>query len=149
MQELPLVANIPVTAHAHNAQCTYTRVHALHAGSQSSHSPFSNSSPAAVPSLRPRYVAWAGAVSTTAGCIELPAHLCSSLQLPSGCEVVLEGVAQLAAAAAVVVEPVGPADWEVVELNAGLLEEHVLGQVRGAGGEELVRARKRGVGVPA
>jgi hypothetical protein len=45
--------------------------------------------------------------------------------------VVLEVVAGLAAAAAVVVEPVGPADWEVVELNAGLLEQHVLGQVRG------------------
>jgi hypothetical protein len=42
----------------------------------------------------------------------------------------LQALPQLAAAAAVVVEPVGPADWEVVELNAGLLEEHVLGQVR-------------------
>ncbi len=27
------------------------------------------------------------------------------------------------------VEPQGPSDWEVVEANAGFLEEHLLGQV--------------------
>jgi hypothetical protein len=45
----------------------------------------------------------------------------------------LEVVPRLAPASAVVLEPVGPADWEVVELNAGLLEEHVLGQVGACG----------------
>lgn len=99
-------------------------------------SPFSsnNSTHAAAAaslSTRPRYVAWGGGVSTSPGCIELPAHLASALQLPSGLEVCLEVVPRLAPASAVVLEPVGPADWEVVELNAGLLEEHVLGQVRG------------------
>jgi antitoxin component of MazEF toxin-antitoxin module len=69
-------------------------------------------------------------VSSAPGVLELPAHLAAALQLSSGTEVVLQVLhPPLAAAAAVVVEPAGPADWEVVELNAGLLEEHVLGQV--------------------
>jgi hypothetical protein len=42
----------------------------------------------------------------------------------------LEALPRLAAAAAVVVEPVSAADWEVVELNAGLLEDMLLSQVR-------------------
>jgi hypothetical protein len=69
-------------------------------------------------------------VSTSPGCIELPSHLSAALALRPGAEVLLQALPQLAAAAAVMVEPLGPADWEVVELNAGLLEEHVLGQVR-------------------
>lgn len=59
-------------------------------------SPFANSSsstrqpPAALASTRPRYVAWAGAVSSAPGVLELPAHLAAALQLPSGTEVVLQ-----------------------------------------------------------
>jgi hypothetical protein len=47
--------------------------------------------------------------------------------------VLLEALPQLAAAAAVVVEPVCAADWEVVELNAGLLEDMLLSQVQWSG----------------
>lgn len=94
-------------------------------------SPFSNnSSSSAASTYRPRYVAWAGATASSPGCIELSAQLAAALQLPTGTEVQLEVLPHLAAAAAVVVEPVGAADWEVVELNAGLLEAAVLGQVR-------------------
>lgn len=79
-------------------------------------------------------MAWHGGHSSSAGWLELPAQLCAALQLPTGTEVFLEVLHNLAAAAAVVVEPVGPADWEVVELNAGQLEGEVLQQVRGGSG---------------
>lgn len=84
----------------------------------------------APPSSKPRYVAWAGSISSTPGCIELPAGLSSVLHLPAGTEVSVELLPDLAAAAAVVVEPVGTADWEVVELNAEQLEDKLLNQVR-------------------
>ena len=41
----------------------------------------------------------------------------------------IELLPALSDAAAVVVEPVDAADWEVVELNAELLEKILLGQV--------------------
>lgn len=80
-------------------------------------------------SAAPRYVAWAGAVSSAAGTIEVPSGLASALQLHAGTQVAIELLLHLAAAAAVTVEPVSAADWEVVELNAGLLEEMLLSQV--------------------
>ena len=54
----------------------------------------------APPSSKPRYVAWAGAVSSSPGTIELPAGLASVLQLPAGSEVSVELLPDLAAAAA-------------------------------------------------
>jgi hypothetical protein len=77
----------------------------------------------------PRYVAWSGD-ECVPGTIQLSAGLAAVLQLPAGTEVQLEALPRLAAAAAVVVEPVAAADWEVVELNAGLLEDMLLSQVR-------------------
>lgn len=53
-----------------------------------------------------------------------------ALGLRPGCEVALQPLPGVGVAAAAVVEPAGPADWEVVDLNAGLLEAAVLGQVR-------------------
>eukprot|EP00775_Hariotina_reticulata_P002724 gene2724-3021_t len=78
----------------------------------------------------PRYVAWSGACSSAAGSVELAAGLAAALQLPAGVEVSIELLPTIAAASAVVVEPAGPADWEVVELNAGLLEDMLLSQER-------------------
>jgi hypothetical protein len=77
-----------------------------------------------------RYVAWAGAAASAAGAIEVPAALAGALGLRPGMEVALQPLPGIAAAAAVVVEPCGAADWEVVDCNAGLLEAAVLGQVR-------------------
>jgi hypothetical protein len=76
----------------------------------------------------PRYVAWSGD-ECVPGTIQLSAGLAAALSLPAGAEVTLEALPRLAAAAAVVVEPVSAADWEVVELNAGLLEDMLLSQV--------------------
>jgi hypothetical protein len=61
--------------------------------------------------------------------VQLSAGLAGALQLPAGTEVLMEALPQLAAAAAVIVEPASAADWEVVELNAGLLEDMLLSQV--------------------
>jgi peroxin-1 len=80
----------------------------------------------------PRYVAWAGAVSATSGALELASGLATALSLPAGTEVALEPLPGLASAAAVEVEPAATEDWEVLELNAGLLEDVLLGQARGA-----------------
>ncbi|WIA28210.1 hypothetical protein OEZ86_010771 [Tetradesmus obliquus] len=78
-------------------------------------------------SAAPRYVAWSGD-ECPPGTIQLSAGLAGVLQLPAGTEVLLEALPRLAAAAAVVVEPASAADWEVVELNAGLLEDMLLSQ---------------------
>ncbi|KAF6257631.1 peroxisome biogenesis factor 1, N-terminal-domain-containing protein [Scenedesmus sp. NREL 46B-D3] len=80
-----------------------------------------------VNSTAPRYVAWSGD-ECVPGTIQLSAGLAGALQLLAGTEVQLQALPRLAAAAAVVVEPVSAADWEVVELNAGLLEDMLLSQ---------------------
>lgn len=83
------------------------------------------------PAGRPLHLAWAGDVAAAAGVLEVPSALGRALGLLSGSQVVLEPLPEGAVAAAemVVVEPVGPSDWEVVELNAGLLEDRLLTQV--------------------
>jgi hypothetical protein len=83
------------------------------------------------PTGRPLHLAWAGGVAAAAGVLEVPSALGRAVGLLSGAQVVLEPLPEGAVAAAevVVVEPVGPSDWEVVELNAGLLEDRLLSQV--------------------
>ena len=75
----------------------------------------------------PRYVAWGGAAAPR-GRLGLPAALADALGLREGAAVTLRALPAAPAAAAVSVEPAGADDWEVVELNAGYVEEQLLGQ---------------------
>ena len=86
------------------------------------------------PQAPPLYLAWGGEVSAAAGVLDVPRALAASLGLSAGCTLQLTAKPQVPEAEQVVVEPLGPSDWEVVELNAGLLEEQVLMQVGQGGG---------------
>ncbi len=77
-------------------------------------------------------VAWAGAASSSNQHVAVPAQLGQCLGLRAGEQVRVElrpgGAAPQAST--VVVEPLTVADWEVLELNAGLLEHVTRNQVR-------------------
>jgi hypothetical protein len=81
-----------------------------------------------VVSKKPCFVAWAGGVSE-GGNIAVPSALAAALGLVPGTIVHVHAVPNLPAAASVTVEPLAASDWEVLELNAGLLEDQMLHQV--------------------
>eukprot|EP00798_Chlamydomonas_sp_ICE-L_P003773 gene3773-13838_t len=79
----------------------------------------------------PMYVAWAGSCARSDSSVDVPSALAASLGLKPGCSVQLEVVGNhlVSEAVSVEVEPLTPSDWEVLELNAGLLEDQLLSQV--------------------
>jgi hypothetical protein len=81
----------------------------------------------------PVCVAWSGAASRSGGAfLELPSELARCLQLDQSAPVLLQPLqpGAVAAAVSVEVEPATESDWEIVEANAGFLEETLLTQVR-------------------
>lgn len=74
-------------------------------------------------------VAWAGE-ATQAGKLGVPAGLASALGLRPGERVDARSAGTLPVAESVSVEPANADDWEVVEMNAAYLEDHILSQVR-------------------
>lgn len=76
-------------------------------------------------------VAWGGEASE-AGKVGVPSGLALALGLHAGdkVDVVPAPSSSLPVAESISVEPANADDWEVVELNAGYLEEHALSQVR-------------------
>ncbi|GIL79880.1 hypothetical protein Vretimale_12481 [Volvox reticuliferus] len=100
---------------------------------------------AGMPSKQPQHthhVAWAGAViqgpgvgsggsggAGGGGTLGVPSALASALGLRAGAQVHTAPLLGVPIATSVEVEPAGESDWEVVEANAGFLEEQLLGQV--------------------
>lgn len=76
-------------------------------------------------------VAWSGVVSQTPGTIGIPSNLAACAHLEAGGEVKVSIVnpAKLFGAVTVSVEPVTVEDWEMVDLNAGIVEAHMMNQV--------------------
>ena len=75
-----------------------------------------------------------GGAAGSRALIELPAELARSLDLSDGTEVLMQPLLTPDAptvppATSLQVEPVGESDWEVVELNAGHVEDIMLHQV--------------------
>ncbi len=91
----------------------------------------------------PAFVAWGGA-SCGPGCVGVPAPLAAALGLADGARVALEPRPDLPDAAQVELEPASPDDWEVVELNAGLLEEQLLAQAGAAAVGQVLPVWVRG-----
>ncbi|KAJ1723679.1 Peroxisome biosynthesis protein pex1 [Coemansia erecta] len=87
------------------------------------------------------YVAWAGGESRTSEhrdhtgalsthVLELDSTLGRHLGLSDGASVTVEHVSKAEVCTQVAVEPMGFDDWEVLELNAGAVEEGLLAQAR-------------------
>lgn len=83
-----------------------------------------------LPSDTPIYVAWDGASSGQPGVVGLAAALARALGLADGAAVAVRQLPQAPPASSVTVEPASEDDWEVVEMNAGFLEEQLLSQAR-------------------
>ncbi len=89
----------------------------------------------------PMHVAWCGGVSrSSSGAaavgprVEVPAELARCLGLGDGCRVALQplldaGAGRPPIAESVQVEPAAESDWEVLEVNAGHVEDVMLQQV--------------------
>ncbi|KAL3690911.1 hypothetical protein R1sor_004562 [Riccia sorocarpa] len=76
----------------------------------------------------PLFVAWNGAASTSPH-IEVAESLAECLGLLSGTRVRVRARSDVAEAETVVVEPATEDDWEILELNAEYLEDHILSEV--------------------
>ena len=74
------------------------------------------------------HVAWSGSASKGQH-IEVPAALAECLGIAQGIQVTAEPVSDVPEALGVCVEPISSDDWEVVEQNAGHMEDHILTQV--------------------
>jgi len=79
---------------------------------------------------RPMFAAWQGSVCAADSTLGVPSVLAACLGLRQGALVQLRPLGGVACAEAVVVEPLTGDDWEVIDLNAGHLEEKLLEQVR-------------------
>ncbi len=84
----------------------------------------------------PVYVAWGGQ-ECGSSTLQVPLALARCLGLAAGTRVAWQVTPPLPAAAHVAVEPLGHDDWEVLELNAGMLEAQLLSQVGGVGFKSL------------
>lgn len=73
-------------------------------------------------------MAWGGDTHGGGGTLLVPSGLAACLGLPAGAAVAAEVAAGLPPADVVAVEPASSSDWEVLQLNAGLLEEQILSQ---------------------
>ena len=51
------------------------------------------------------------------------------MKLPDGAAVYLRALTDVANAVSIEVEPATEDDWEILELNAGFAEDHILSQV--------------------
>lgn len=61
--------------------------------------------------------------------MEVPAALASCLGIAQGMNVAVKVLSEVPQAIGICVEPVSTDDWEVVEQNAGYMEEQILNQV--------------------
>jgi len=73
-------------------------------------------------------VAWTGSASKGQH-LEVPAALAGCLGMAQGITVTLHVVSDIPEAIGVCVEPIDVDDWEVVEQNAGHMEEQIQSQV--------------------
>lgn len=60
---------------------------------------------------------------------QVPEALAECVDLPDGARVVVRARSDVAVADAVILEPASEDDWEILELNANFLEEHLLTRV--------------------
>lgn len=74
------------------------------------------------------HVSWGGAASKGQH-LEIPAALAGCLGIAEGITVSVKVVNDIPEAIGVCVEPLSIDDWEVVEQNAGHMEEQILSQV--------------------
>ncbi|KAL3142931.1 hypothetical protein ABBQ38_003216 [Trebouxia sp. C0009 RCD-2024] len=74
------------------------------------------------------HVAWAGAASRGQH-LEIPGALAGCLNIAQGITVTARAVSDIPEAVGVCVEPISVDDWEVVEQNAGHMEDQILSQV--------------------
>lgn len=74
------------------------------------------------------HVAWAGAASRGQH-LEVPGALAGCLNIAQGITVTARAVSDIPEAIGVCVEPISVDDWEVVEQNAGHMEDQILSQV--------------------
>lgn len=74
------------------------------------------------------HVAWAGAASRGQH-LEVPGALAGCLNIAQGITVTARAVPDIPEAIGVCVEPISVDDWEVVEQNAGHMEDQILSQV--------------------
>eukprot|EP00249_Psilotum_nudum_P010200 c22398_g1_i1 orf=364-1377(+) len=74
------------------------------------------------------YLAWAGAGSTSSF-IEISERLAGCIGLPNGSQVIVRALTDVAKAKTIVLEPASEDDWEILELNADYVEDHILSQV--------------------
>ena len=74
------------------------------------------------------HVAWSGAASKGQH-IEIPGALAGCLGIAAGISVTVRAIYNIPEATGVCVEPISVDDWEVVEQNAGHLEDQILAQV--------------------
>ena len=73
-------------------------------------------------------VAWDGSAEAPHGCIGIPSALASCFQLKQGGTVEVRPKTDTPRGLAVTLEPATEDDWEIIELNAGFLEEQLLNQ---------------------
>lgn len=76
----------------------------------------------------PWYLAWAGAASTSSS-IEVSKKLAECVGLPNRARFLVKALSDVAHADTVELEPATEDDWEILELNAGFVEDHILSQV--------------------
>jgi SpoVK/Ycf46/Vps4 family AAA+-type ATPase len=76
----------------------------------------------------PVYLSYAGAVSEFGETVGVAAAVARGLGLSPGASVAVAALPGAPQATRVTVEPVSSDDWEVVELNAGTIEAHLLSQ---------------------
>lgn len=84
------------------------------------------------PGRQPCVVAWYGATSHSPHTIEVPLELAACLQLRPHTLVAIQpltGGREVPSAVSVEVEPASESDWEVLEVNAGHVEDVMLQQV--------------------
>ncbi|GFH10380.1 peroxin-1, partial [Haematococcus lacustris] len=115
---------------------------------------------AAHTAARSAYVGWGGGVSRQPGTLEMSAVLAGCLKLQPGAVLGLRWPPRSLgqAATSVTVEPLGSSDWEVLEANAGHMEDVMLSQAgrlhgprpaRVCLGPPASRDQAQGVGLPA
>lgn len=80
-------------------------------------------------SSAPLFFSWAGGASDTSKTVGISAAVARSLNLEQGSFAYISTEPHVPSAASITVEPASADDWEVVELNAGLIESHLLEQV--------------------
>eukprot|EP00890_Picochlorum_soloecismus_P003574 jgi/Picsp_1/4217/NSC_01726-R1_peroxisome biogenesis protein pex1 len=80
-----------------------------------------------VPIGTPHFLSWSGGVSEMAK-VSISSRLGTILHLPEGAPVVLVPMEGLQEATSVIVEPATTDDWEVVEMNAQMIEDSLLAQ---------------------